>query len=162
MGPREEKFRYPGHCFKSFIENTDPFPFFSIQKKSQKQIGHLQARRRDIAAGLWIFEAYEQQLTQYLIEGLGRIPAVTVYGPPAGHPRTSTVSFTYNGHTAAEVAQYLAAKGLFVTHGDFYASSMIDCLGLRDQGGLVRIGIAPYNAKEELDRVIDALKEDLD
>jgi selenocysteine lyase/cysteine desulfurase len=38
---------------------------------------------------------------------------------------------------------------------------MIDCLGLRDQDGLVRIGIAPYNTKEELDRVIDALSEGL-
>ena len=80
-------------------------------------------------------------------------------GCPADHPRTSTVSFTYRGHTSAEVAQYLAAKGLFVTHGDFYASSMIDCLDVRDQGGLVRIGIAPYNTEEELDRVVDALNE---
>jgi selenocysteine lyase/cysteine desulfurase len=38
---------------------------------------------------------------------------------------------------------------------------MIDRLGLRDQGGLVRIGIAPYNTKEELDRVIDALRQGL-
>jgi selenocysteine lyase/cysteine desulfurase len=38
---------------------------------------------------------------------------------------------------------------------------MIDCLDLRDQGGLVRIGMAPYNIKEELDRVIDALSKGL-
>jgi cysteine desulfurase family protein (TIGR01976 family) len=132
---------------------------FGNSPQVQKRIGHLQERRRHIAAGLLVFDAYEHQLVEHLIKGLESIPAITLYGPPADHPRTSTVSFTYNGHNAAGVAQYLAEKGLFVTHGDFYASSMIDCLGLRDQGGLVRIGIAPYNTREEMDRVIAALRE---
>jgi cysteine desulfurase family protein (TIGR01976 family) len=132
---------------------------FGNTPQIQKMIALSQGLRRDIVAGLSVIDAYEHQLTKYLIEGLESIKAVTFYGPPANHPRTSTVSFAYNGHTAGEVAQYLAAKGLFVTNGDFYASSMIDCLGLRDQGGLVRIGIAPYNTKEELDRVIDALRQ---
>jgi selenocysteine lyase/cysteine desulfurase len=132
---------------------------FGNTPQIQKQINHLQRRRHHIVAGLLVIGAYEHQLMEYLIKGLESIKALTLYGPPAGHPRTSTVSFTYSGHTAAEVAQYLAAKGLFVTNGDFYASSMIDCLDLRDQGGLVRIGMAPYNIKEELDRVIDALRQ---
>jgi selenocysteine lyase/cysteine desulfurase len=80
-------------------------------------------------------EAYEQQLAEYLIEGLQRIKAVTLWGPPADHPRTSTVSFTYDGHTAAEVAQYLGAKGVFVRDGDFYAPSMIDRLGCEIKAG---------------------------
>jgi cysteine desulfurase family protein (TIGR01976 family) len=134
---------------------------FGNTPQIEKQINHLQGRRHDIVAGLLVIGAYEHQLMEYFIKGLESIKALTLYGPPADHPRTSTVSFTYNGHTAAEVAQYLAAKGLFVTNGDFYASSMIDRLGLRDQGGLVRIGIAPYNTKEELDRVIDALRQGL-
>jgi cysteine desulfurase family protein (TIGR01976 family) len=124
----------------------------------QQEVKHLSGRRRDIVAGLLVFDNYEQHLTHYLIEGLSAIPEVTLYGPPKNHPRTSTVSFTHSQHTATEIAQYLAEKGLFVWAGHFYASSMIDCLGLRDRGGLVRTGIAPYNTKAELDRVIDALK----
>ncbi len=58
-----------------------------------------------------------------------------------------------------QITQLLAEKGLFVWTGDFYASSMIDCLGIRERGGLVRTGIAPYNTKAELDRVIDALRQ---
>ena len=118
----------------------------------------MEGRRHDIVAGLLVFDDYEHRLMDYLIEGLTGIQEITLYGPPKGHPRTSTVSFTYAGHTAAEVARYLAPKGLFVWDGDFYASTLIDRLGLRDQGGLVRIGIAPYNTKEELSRVIEALK----
>jgi selenocysteine lyase/cysteine desulfurase len=123
----------------------------------QSKTAGLQGFRRNIVAGLLVFEHYEQQLTDYLIDGLSRIREITLYGPPKGHPRTSTVSFTYQGHTASEVAHYLGSKGLFVWDGHFYASALVDRLGLRDQGGLVRIGIAPYNTKEELRRVIEAL-----
>jgi cysteine desulfurase family protein (TIGR01976 family) len=123
----------------------------------QSKTADLQGLRRDIVAGLLVFERYEKQLTDYLIDGLGGIQEITLYGPPKGHPRTSTVSFTYQGHTASEVADYLGSKGLFVWDGHFYASALVDRLGLRDQGGLVRIGIAPYNTKEELRRVIEAL-----
>lgn len=127
----------------------------------QNEVNRFKGRRRDIVAGLMIFDAYEQQLTEYLMNGLSDIHQVTLYGPPKGHPRTSTVSFTYAGHTPSEVARYLAEKGLFVWDGDFYASTLIDRLGLREQGGLVRIGIAPYNTKGELTRVIEALSKDI-
>jgi selenocysteine lyase/cysteine desulfurase len=43
--------------------------------------------------------------------------------------------------------------------GGTFASGEIDCLELRGRGGLVRIGIAPYNTKDELEKVIDALKQ---
>ncbi len=43
--------------------------------------------------------------------------------------------------------------------GGTCASGKIDCLELRGRGGLVRIGIAPYNIKDELIKVIDALKQ---
>jgi cysteine desulfurase family protein (TIGR01976 family) len=137
---------------------TDIGSKFGNIPEIQQHVNHLNGRRRDIVAGLIVFDAYEQPLTEYLISGLSDIQEITLYGPPEGHPRTSTVSFTYDGHTAPEVERYLAAKGLFVWAGDFYASTLIDRLGLRDRGGLVRIGIAPYNTKDELSRVIEALK----
>ena len=131
---------------------------FGNPPEIQQRVSHLDGRRRDLVAGLMVFDAYEQPLTEYLISELSNVQEISIYGPPEGHPRTSTVSFTYEGHSATEVAKYLAAKGLFVWAGDFYASTLIDRLGLRDRGGLVRIGIAPYNTKDELSRVIEALK----
>lgn len=43
--------------------------------------------------------------------------------------------------------------------GHFYAVDVVDRLGLKDRGGLVRIGFAHYNTHEEVGRVIDALKD---
>ena len=102
---------------------------------------------------------YEEELTQYLVDGLKGIEGIRVYGPPAGHPRTSTVSFTYDGFTPFEVADFLGEKGLFVWHGDFYATKLVERLGLMEKGGLVRVGIAPYNTKEEIDRLLGYLND---
>jgi selenocysteine lyase/cysteine desulfurase len=118
-------------------------------------------RRNQIVSGLQAFDAYEHPLTQYLMEAVaGDIPKATLYGPPAGHPRTSTVSFTYDGYTASQVAKYLGSRGIFVWAGHFYALRLVEQLGLYDRGGLIRVGIAPYNTQEELERLIDALKDE--
>jgi selenocysteine lyase/cysteine desulfurase len=115
-------------------------------------------RRNRIIAGLQVFDSYEMALTAYLIEAIrNRISKATLYGPVAGHPRTSTVSLTYEGYTADQVAKYLGDKGLFVWGGHFYAIRLVERLGLLDHGGLVRIGISPYNSARELDRLIEAL-----
>lgn len=119
----------------------------------------LTGRRRNVVSGMLALEAYEQPLTLYLIEELEKIPGVKVYGPPKGHPRTSTISFTVKNRAPREVAEYLASKGLFVWDGDFFASKLIFVLGLRESGGLVRIGLAPYNTKEEIDRALAAIRE---
>ncbi len=122
-----------------------------------KNIEH--RRRNKIVDGLLSFERYEEKLTKYLIDELSRIKEVNIYGPPEGHPRTSTVSFTYKGYTPRKIAEYLGEKGIFVWNGDFFATRLIERLGLADKGGLIRIGIAPYNTKEELTRLIRALND---
>ena len=132
---------------------------FGHSLEIQHEVKGLNGRRRDIVAGLLAFDDHELNLTGYLIDGLSDIAELTLYGPPKGHPRTSTVSFIHSSIPAPEIARYLAEKGLFVWAGDFYAAAMIDVLGLREQGGLLRVGIAPYNTKGELDRLIDALQQ---
>lgn len=118
-------------------------------------------RRNQIRAGLLAFEEYEQTLTEYLIKTINReVPGATLYGPPEGYPRTSTVSFTYKGYSADQVARYLGSLGLFVWGGHFYAIRLVEQLGLLDRGGLIRVGIAPYNTKNELDRLVAALKDE--
>jgi selenocysteine lyase/cysteine desulfurase len=83
---------------------------------------------------------------------------VTLYGPPAGHPRTSTVSFTVDGSTAMEVARTLGERGLFVWDGHFYAVRLVERLGLIARGGLVRVGLCPYTTREEIERLLEAVR----
>jgi len=99
-----------------------------------------------------------RQVTR-LIEALESTPGVTVYGPPPQAPRTSTVSFTVAGRPSADVARALAARGVFVSHGNFYASAAVQRLDLDPSfGGLVRAGCACYTTDEEIDRLIEGVR----
>ena len=53
--------------------------------------------RTQIVSGLKMFDSYEQDLCKYVIETLSSNPNLTLYGPPPGYPRTSTISFTCEG-----------------------------------------------------------------
>jgi cysteine desulfurase family protein (TIGR01976 family) len=123
------------------------------------ELAGMEGRRRNVFAGMLALEAYEQPIAEYFIAELEKIPAVKIYGPPKGYPRTSTVSFTVAGKTPREVAEYLGQKGIFVWDGDFFATKLVKVLGLRQSGGLIRVGLAPYNTMEEIERTIDAVKE---
>jgi cysteine desulfurase family protein (TIGR01976 family) len=121
--------------------------------------GGLQGRRRAVVAGMLAGEAYEQPLAKRLRERLADIAGVTLYGPPEGSARTSTVSFTLDGFQAGEVCRALGERGLFTWDGDFYAHRLVQLLGLLDRGGLVRVGLAPYTKEGELDRLVSAVAD---
>ena len=103
------------------------------------------SRRRLHAAG--------QLLVEQLWAGLSDIAGVTLYGPPPSRPRTSTVSFTVAGHHAVDVARQLARQAVFVSHGDFYATTVMERLGLAEHG-VVRAGCACYTTAGEVDRLV--------
>jgi cysteine desulfurase family protein (TIGR01976 family) len=97
-------------------------------------------------------------LVQRLWEGLSKIKGITLYGPPPTEPRTPTISFTVAGVKSTDVARKLALRGLFLSHGDFYAATVVDRLGLGPEG-LVRAGCACYTTGEEIERLIEGVAE---
>jgi cysteine desulfurase family protein (TIGR01976 family) len=98
-----------------------------------------------------------QGLVERLWTGLAEIGEVRLFGPPPGRPRTPTVAFTVGDRTSDEVATALAAQGLFVSNGDFYATTVVQRLGLSAQG-LVRAGCACYTTADEVDRLIAGVR----
>jgi cysteine desulfurase family protein (TIGR01976 family) len=92
-----------------------------------------------------------------LWDGLTRVAGVTLYGPRPDAPRTSTVAFTVRGVPSSEVARQLADSGVFVSHGNFYAATVIERLNL-GRDGLVRAGCACYTSDEDVYRLIDGVR----
>ena len=88
-----------------------------------------------------------------LWSGLGSIAGVTRYGPPAGKPRTGTVSMSIAGVRAQEAAVALASEGVFASSGDFYATTVVERLGFA-RDGLLRIGLSIYSTADEVERVL--------
>jgi len=93
-----------------------------------------------------------------LWESLSRINGVRLSGPTPDVERTPTVSFVVNNVASIDVARRLAERGLFASHGDFYAATVIERLGLAPEG-LVRVGCACYTNDEEIERLIEAVRE---
>jgi cysteine desulfurase family protein (TIGR01976 family) len=113
--------------------------------------------RDRLTASYAILAEREAALFARLWAGLGEIRGVTRHGPPPGTPRTATVSLTVGTRQAAVVANALAERaGCFASHGDFYAMTTAERLGVRAQG-LLRLGLAVYSSAEEVDRVVAAL-----
>lgn len=110
-------------------------------------------RRQRIASAHAALHQRAHALFARLWDGLGAIPGVTRYGPPPGRPRTPTIAFTVAGRSSADVARALAAQGVFVSHGDFYASTIVAQLG-HAVDGLVRAGCACYTTGDEVERLI--------
>ncbi|MBL9166083.1 MAG: cysteine desulfurase-like protein [Planctomycetaceae bacterium] len=100
-------------------------------------------------------ELHERSMTllERLWRGLAAIDGVTLYGPQPDAARTSTLSFTVAGVPSSEAARRLAEQGVFVSHGDFYAMTVVERLGLAPEG-LIRAGCACYTTEEEVDRLV--------
>jgi cysteine desulfurase family protein (TIGR01976 family) len=103
---------------------------------------------------------HERALVARLIDGLQQIPGVTIYGitaPAELERRAPTVSLTWPPHRPEALAGWLASHQVFVTHGDHYATELMMRLGLVDEGGTLRIGMAHYNTASEVDLVLELL-----
>ncbi len=99
----------------------------------------------------------EEDLLGRLWEGLADIPSVRLYGPPPSGDRAPTLSFTVEGVTPREVSSRLADEaGAFLSHGNFYAATVVERLGLAPHG-MVRAGISVYTNQEEVDRLVEGV-----
>jgi cysteine desulfurase family protein (TIGR01976 family) len=121
-------------------------------------LGDGATRRQRLESAFAALHAEGMQLFRRLWDGLGAIPGVTRYGPGPDRPRTPTISFTVDGVTSEQVARALAEKAVFVSNGDFYASTIVRKLGHGDTG-LVRAGAACYTTREEIDRLVTGVAE---
>jgi selenocysteine lyase/cysteine desulfurase len=116
-------------------------------------------RRSRIVEGMDLIAAYEHGLARILYDGLRELGGITVHGPSFDAPRRApTVSFTVDGMRPAEVCAALGKKGICVWDGDFYAVRPMEVLGLRDRGGVTRVGVSLYNTEEEISRFLEELK----
>ena len=116
--------------------------------------------RESLERALMRIAAHERALAARLIDGLNRIDGVRIYGitnfEELEH-RAPTVSLTWVPHRPASLARWLASNQVFTWHGDHYATELINRLGLREQGGTLRIGIAHYNTASEIDLALELL-----
>lgn len=119
-------------------------------------LGSGTSRRERIVSAMGALHAHGDALVRRLWDGLGEIPGVQRFGPAPDAPRTPTVSFVVDGLPSEAVAVALAERGIFVSHGDFYATTVIERLG-HATDGVVRAGCACYTTADEVERLLEAV-----
>jgi cysteine desulfurase family protein (TIGR01976 family) len=113
-----------------------------------------------VHAAMTAIRAYEMGLYRRLADGLEAIPGLRLYGityRARFGDRTPTAALTIDGHTPRAISEALGREGIATWDGDFYATGLIERLGLAESGGVVRIGLTHYNTSDEIDRVVGAL-----
>ena len=114
-------------------------------------------RRASLVASYQVLHERAMTLFRRLWDGLGMVPGIRRFGQGPDGARTPTLGFVVDGVDSSRVATELAEQAVFVTHGDFYATTVVERLGLGDEG-LVRAGCACYTTEGEIDRLVAGLK----
>jgi cysteine desulfurase family protein (TIGR01976 family) len=113
-------------------------------------------RRGRLVTAMDAIEAHEDRLRERIEIGLRDLPGVTVWS--RAKRRTPTLLLTFEGREAFDAYRFLAERGVNAPAGSFYALEASRWLGLGDTGGL-RVGLAPYNDDDDVDRLLAGLRE---
>lgn len=119
-----------------------------------------EGRRLELKKAMTVLRAYEFELSRALLAALESVPGLRLYGltdPRRLEERVATFSFRLKDMNPRDVAEKLAADGIYVWDGNYYALNVSERLGVEESGGMVRVGAAHYNTLEEVERLKTAL-----
>jgi cysteine desulfurase family protein (TIGR01976 family) len=119
-------------------------------------------RHEAIIAAHAAIHIHERSLIEKLIPGLLSIPGLKLYGisdPRRFDHRCATTVVRIDGHTPLELATKLGERGFFAWDGNYYALNLTEQLDVERTGGFLRIGLVHYNTMEEVEGLLDALRE---
>lgn len=99
---------------------------------------------------------HERELTEYAISKILPLDFVRIYGPFESEKRGGAISFSINGVHPHDIATMLDSKGIAVRAGHHCAQPLMKRLGVI---ATARASFYIYNTVEEVDKLIDGLKE---
>ena len=104
-------------------------------------------------------EQKEEELTKYLYEELTKIPKVIVYVPSEPEKCVGILSINVEGYTPDDVASILDEEFDIAVRKGYHCSPFIhDFIGSREFNGTIRISLNYFNRKDDIDKLIEALK----
>lgn len=99
-------------------------------------------------------EAYEKSLLEYATQKLLAIDGLRIYG--TGKEKVSVISFNIEGIHPYDIGTIIDKLGIAVRTGHHCAQPIMEFYKIP---GTVRASFAFYNTKEEVSRLVDALKK---
>jgi cysteine desulfurase / selenocysteine lyase len=104
--------------------------------------------------GMESVRRHERDLTAYALERLPEVEGLTMFGPPSPDRRGGVISFAIEGMHPHDIAELCDRHAVCVRAGHHCAQPLMRILGV---GATARASFHVYNAREDVDRLIDAL-----
>ncbi|MBL6790158.1 MAG: aminotransferase class V-fold PLP-dependent enzyme [Rhodobacteraceae bacterium] len=105
-----------------------------------------------------LMRAHEQSLLQPVLDLLRAKNAVRLLGSDKAENRAPTVAIDL-GVSARPMAKALAARGIMVGDGDFYANRALRAMGVDPDQGVLRLSFVHYTNQAEIDKLLNALDD---
>ena len=143
--------------FEHTTYNTLPYKF---EAGTPNFIGsHAFAKALDYinSIGMQAIQQHEAELTEYAEQRLKEIPNIRIYAET--QPKTGVISFNVGSIHPFDIGTILDHQGVAVRTGHHCAEPLIDYLQVP---GTVRLSIALYNDKADIDTFITALQKAID
>jgi cysteine desulfurase/selenocysteine lyase len=106
------------------------------------------------AIGMARIEAHERELLAYGTEALRSVTGLTLVG--TAPKKASILSFVMQGVHPHDVGTIVDRQGVAIRTGHHCAQPVMDRFGIP---GTARASLALYNTRDDIDRLVDALRE---
>ena len=104
-------------------------------------------------------EKIEKEVLSYAMEELQKLDFITIYGPKELENHAAVISFNVNKVHPHDVASVLDSENVCIRSGNHCAQPLLRYMGL---DSTCRASFYIYNTKEDVDRLIKALKKTRD
>ena len=139
--------------FKGTTFNELPFKFEAGTPNYPDVIALATAIEYIKKIGLDSIKAYEDELLKYCTDELLKIEGIRIFG--TSHKKSSVISFLVGNIHHYDMGMLLDKMGIAVRTGHHCAQPLMEELGIE---GTVRVSLAFYNTKEEIDQLVMGIK----
>lgn len=140
----------------SYILKDYPIKFEAGTPPIAEVIGLGEAIKFITDIGVEKIHDHEYSLKKYLIDNLEKIPNIVLYNK---NSKSGIVTFNIKGVFSQDTSVYLNHYNIVIRAGNHCAKILKDDLNIKNT---CRISIYLYNTKEEIDKVIEVLKNSKD
>ncbi|MGN0025624.1 MAG: cysteine desulfurase [Clostridium sp.] len=139
--------------------NVLPYKFEAGTQNVEAAVGLSKAIDYLNEIGMDNVEKIEKELMSYAVEEISKLEYVNIYGPKDIEKRGGVLSFEIKGVHPHDVASIFDTFGVCIRAGNHCAQPLMRYMGINATS---RASIYLYNTKEDIDRLVEAIKKTYD
>ena len=136
--------------------NTLPWKFEAGTPNVSGAVGLMEAVRYLKRLGMRNVRTHEEMLTKYALPSIRKVEKARIFGTEDTSVKCGIIPFGIDGLSSHDVALFLDNYGIMIRSGYHCAQPLHQILKLQSSA---RASFYIYNTKEEVDRLVETLKE---